>query len=62
MSCAHCETAVREELEDVDGIAEVRVSASSGRLEVTPQPDAPVADAAVEAAVEEVGYTAVRAA
>lgn len=61
MSCAHCESAVREELDELTGIAEVQVSASAGELRVTPQEGAEVQDQAVIAAVEEAGYAAVRA-
>ncbi|WP_147104694.1 heavy-metal-associated domain-containing protein [Nesterenkonia populi] len=62
MSCAHCEAAVREELDELSGIAEVQISASSGQLQIAPEEGASVPDEAVLAAVEEAGYTAVRAA
>jgi len=58
MSCGHCETAVREEVEQIDGVEGVQVSAATGRLVVTAAK--PVEDAAVLAAVEEAGYSAVR--
>lgn len=58
MTCAHCEMSVREEVEQVPGVAEIEVSAATGRLVVTGS-DA-IDDAQVLSAVEEAGYTAVR--
>ena len=52
MSCGHCETAIRA------GVTGIEVSAQTGRLAVTSEQ--PVDDAAVIAAVDEAGYTAVR--
>jgi len=59
MSCEHCERAVTEEVGRVPGVDRVEVSAASGRLVVHGEagPD----DAAVLAAVDEAGYSAVRA-
>lgn len=59
MTCGHCEMSVREEVGEVPGVREIEVSHESGRLLVTA--DEPVDDAAVIAAVEEAGYSAVRA-
>lgn len=59
MTCAHCERAVTEEVTSVAGVTGVEVSAASGVLTV--ESDAPVDDATVLAAVEEAGYSAVRA-
>lgn len=59
MSCSHCENAVRGEVSKLDGVESIDVSAASGRLIVTSA--APIADDAVIAAVDEAGYTAVRA-
>jgi len=56
MTCGHCESSVREEVEQVAGVEGISVSAQTGRLVVTGDVD----DAAVLAAVEEAGYTAVR--
>ncbi|MBP1326517.1 copper chaperone CopZ [Leucobacter exalbidus] len=58
MTCGHCEQAVREELGAVEGITEIAVSAETGKLTITH--DAPIADDAVIAAVDEAGYVAVR--
>jgi copper chaperone CopZ len=59
MTCAHCERAVSEEVSRIDGVAGIDVSASSGTLVITSA--RPVDDAQVVAAVEEAGYSAVRA-
>lgn len=59
MTCGHCERAVSEEVGRIEGIADVDVSASSGTLVITSA--LPVDDAQVVAAVEEAGYSAVRA-
>lgn len=58
MSCGHCETAVRAEVSELPGVTDIAVSAESGRLSVTAEE--PVQEAAVIAAVDEAGYTAVR--
>lgn len=58
MSCGHCETAIRGEVSEISGVTDIDVSAATGRLAVTT--DKPVEDAAVLAAVDEAGYTAVR--
>ncbi|GAA2832281.1 copper chaperone CopZ [Leucobacter komagatae] len=59
MTCSHCEMSIREEVEQIDGVTGIDVSAASGKLEVTT--DGALDDAAVLAAVEEAGYSAVRA-
>ncbi|KAA9135049.1 heavy-metal-associated domain-containing protein [Microbacterium caowuchunii] len=59
MSCEHCETSVREEVGQISGVQGVDVSAATGRLVVTSAE--PLDDAAVLAAVDEAGYSAVRA-
>jgi len=53
MTCAHCVLSVREEVEEVAGVAAVDVQLDSGRMVVT---GAGVDDAAVRAAVAEAGY------
>lgn len=58
MSCGHCEMSVREEVGQVAGVEDIQVSAETGRLVVTSV--APLDDAAVLAAVDEAGYSAVR--
>lgn len=58
MSCGHCEIAIRSEVSEISGVTGIEVSAQTGRLAVTGEQ--PVDDAAVIAAVDEAGYTAVR--
>ncbi|MGW9825871.1 MAG: heavy metal transporter [Kocuria rhizophila] len=58
MSCGHCESAIRAEVSEIAGVTGIEVSAQTGRLAVTSEQ--PVDDAAVIAAVDEAGYTAVR--
>lgn len=59
MTCGHCEMSVREEVGEIAGVTGVEVSAQTGRLVVTTSGD--LDDAKVLAAVEEAGYSAVRA-
>ena len=59
MTCGHCEMSVREEVSEVPGVEDVRVSAQIGKLVVSGSGE--IDDAKVLAAVEEAGYTAVRA-
>lgn len=54
MTCDHCVKAVTDEVGQVPGVTDVVVDLGSGGLTVTSE--APVDDAAVEAAVEEAGY------
>ena len=58
MSCAHCETAVTEEVTAVPGVQGIEVSAETGRLLVVGSTE--LDDAQVIAAVDEAGYRAVR--
>ncbi len=58
MTCGHCEMSVREEVGEIAGVGEIQVSAQTGKLVVT-SADV-IDDAAVLAAVEEAGYSAVR--
>jgi copper chaperone CopZ len=58
MTCGHCELSVREEVAQLPGVAQVEVSAATGRLVVTSTGD--LEDGRVLGAVEEAGYTAVR--
>lgn len=55
MSCAHCEAAVKEELEGVAGVAAVHVDLATKR--VTVRGDA-LDDAALVAAIDGAGYDA----
>lgn len=59
MTCGHCEMSVREEVEQIAGVEDVRVSVKTGLLSVTAAAD--IDDAQILAAVEEAGYSAVRA-
>jgi copper chaperone CopZ len=54
MTCGHCVQAVTGELSTLPGVADVQVDLSSGAVTVTS--DAPLADDAVRAAVDEAGY------
>jgi copper chaperone len=56
MTCGHCVAAVTKEIEALPGVEQVEVSLDAGRAVVTGD----VADDAVQAAVEEAGYTARR--
>jgi len=58
MSCAHCETAVTEEVTAIPGVQGIEVSAATGRLLVVGSIE--IDDAQVIAAVDEAGYRAVR--
>ena len=59
MTCGHCEMSVREEVSEVPGVQGVEVSNETGLLTVSSTQG--VDDAAVRAAVDEAGYSAVRA-
>ena len=59
MTCGHCEMSVREEVSEVPGVTEVEVSHETGMLRVSAGQE--LDEAAVLAAVEEAGYSAVRA-
>jgi copper chaperone len=57
MTCGHCVSSVTEEVTEVPGVTEVQVELDSGCLTVNGDAD----PAAVQAAVEEAGYSAVPA-
>lgn len=59
MTCGHCEMSVREEVSQIAGVEGIQVSAKTGLLAVTGAAD--IDDAQILAAVEEAGYSAVRA-
>ncbi|HEY9310212.1 MAG TPA: heavy-metal-associated domain-containing protein [Microbacterium sp.] len=59
MSCGHCEASVRGEVSKLAGVEDVQVSAASGTLTIVASTE--LADDAVIAAVDEAGYSAVRA-
>ena len=54
MTCGHCVSAVTQEISAIDGVGDVRVDLGSGAVTVTS--DAPLAEDAVRAAVDEAGY------
>lgn len=58
MTCGHCEDAVTQEVGALEGVTEAAVSASSGSLTVKLADQAPAADEAIIAAVDEAGYQA----
>ncbi|NLA65973.1 MAG: heavy-metal-associated domain-containing protein [Leucobacter sp.] len=60
MTCANCEKHIREEVEQIAGVTGLEVSRETGKLVVTTE-DSAVDDALVIAAVDEAGYSAVRA-
>ncbi|MBG6058249.1 copper chaperone [Cryobacterium sp. MP_M5] len=60
MTCGHCEMSIREEVGQIAGVEGIEVDAQTGKLAVTGSDS--VDDAQVLAAVEEAGYSAVRAA
>lgn len=60
MSCGHCESAIRAELEQLPGVSGLEVSSDTGRLEITFTDDATLTDETVLAAVDEAGYDAAR--
>ncbi len=55
MSCGHCQTAVTEEVERVDGVSAVEVDLDSKRVVVHGEG---VSDIAVREAIAEAGYEA----
>ncbi|MFI6040251.1 heavy-metal-associated domain-containing protein [Nocardia sp. NPDC051321] len=54
MTCGHCVSSVKTEIGKIDGVTSVDVDLTSGA--VTVDSAAPVADAAIIAAVDEAGY------
>lgn len=53
MTCGHCESSVREEVEEVAGVGSAHADRSTGLLTVR---GVEIDDAAVRAAVEAAGY------
>jgi copper chaperone len=54
MTCSHCVTSVTEEVGQLDGVQDVEVDLSTGKLTVTS--DRPVTDDEIRGAVTEAGY------
>ncbi len=59
MSCGHCEASVRGEVSKIAGVEDVQVSAAAGTLKIVSSTE--LSDHVVLAAVDEAGYSAVRA-
>ncbi len=59
MTCGHCEMSIREEISELANVQDIQVSAQTGKLVVTAA--GAINDAQILAAVEEAGYSAVRA-
>lgn len=57
MTCDHCALSVREEVEEVPGVATVDVDLAGGRLTVGGEG---FSDEAIEAAVQTAGYSVAR--
>ena len=58
MTCSHCVRSVTEELTAIPGVTDVAVDlVNGGTSTVTITADAPVADDAIAAAIDEAGYT-----
>jgi copper chaperone len=55
MTCDHCVASVREEISEIEGVANVDVDLASGAVTVTSTQ--PLTEADVRAAVEEAGYS-----
>jgi copper chaperone CopZ len=53
MTCGHCVSSVTEEVQAIDGVSDVDVDLTTGRLTVTAEG---VETDAVRAAVQEAGY------
>ena len=54
MTCEHCVASVIEEVQEINGVTDVRVDLAIGGLRVSSE--LPVSEADVTAAVEEAGY------
>jgi copper chaperone len=59
MTCGHCELSVREEVGELSEVTDIQVSAQTVRLVVTSENQ--IDDTTLLGAVEEAGYSAVRA-
>jgi len=55
MTCGHCAASVTEEISEIAGVEDVAVVVETGAVTVTSA--APLDPAAVQAAVEEAGYS-----
>ena len=55
MTCGHCVQAVSTEVGALEGVSDVQVDLSTGKVQVTADRPVPIQD--VRQAVEEAGYT-----
>ena len=58
MTCSHCVNSVSTEIGKLDGVRDVQVDLSTGKVTVTS--DQPLTDAAIDAAIDEAGYQVAR--
>lgn len=54
MTCGHCEKSVKSAISELDGVADVNVSLSSGSAQITFD-DSKVSESQIKAAVNETG-------
>ncbi|UOR11150.1 copper chaperone CopZ [Halobacillus amylolyticus] len=57
MTCGHCEAAVKGALQEVNGVKDVNVDLTTGKVDVSYEGD--VSHAEMEEAIEEQGYDVV---
>ena len=58
MTCSHCVNSVSTEIGKLDGVRDVQVDLSTGKVTVTS--DQLLTDAAIDAAIDEAGYQVAR--
>ncbi|KPN48843.1 heavy-metal-associated domain-containing protein [Mycobacterium intracellulare] len=58
MTCGHCASSVRDEIESISGVTAVEVDLPSGQVTVVS--DNPVGTDAIKSAVEQAGYQLAR--
>jgi copper chaperone len=54
MTCGHCATSVREEVESIAGVTAVNVDVASGKVSIDSQ--APIGTDTIQGAIEDAGY------
>lgn len=54
MTCGHCASSVREEINEIPGVTGVNVDLESGRVDI--ESNTEIDSAAITAAVDEAGY------
>lgn len=55
MTCAHCASAVTEELQGLNGVSDVSIDVDAGEATVTSE--SPLDQATVSSAIDEAGYS-----